>query len=164
MDDLIEGFDRYSLDEDEEPPQLIEKPETLQKISKWLSKTLESVHSNEVGKIGTRSSYKNRIEDGAVEDSDSGNDIKDMECSFDCELNFSTDCELTSFKEAFSHDVWKDAMKKEHDALINNGTWKLVDPPYGTKSIGCKWVYKNKYRSDGSLEKYKARLVAKSFA
>ena len=41
---------------------------------------------------------------------------------------------------------------------------KLVDPPVGTKPIGCKWVYKNKYRSDGSLDKHKARLVAKGYA
>jgi len=55
-------------------------------------------------------------------------------------------------------------MHKEYDALINNGTWKLVGPPLGTKLIGCKWVYKNKYKSDGSLDKHKARLVAKGFA
>ena len=42
---------------------------------------------------------------------------------------------------------------------MKNGTWKLVDPP-----IGCKWVYKNKYRSDGSLDKHKARLVEKGYA
>eukprot|EP00253_Pinus_taeda_P028913 PITA_28913 len=55
-------------------------------------------------------------------------------------------------------------MQKEYDALIKNGTWKLVDPPLGTKPIGCKWVYKNKYKVDGSLDKHKARLVAKGFA
>ena len=47
---------------------------------------------------------------------------------------------------------------------MKNGTWKLVDPPIGTKPIGCKWVYKNKYRSDGSLDKNKVRLVAKGYA
>eukprot|EP00253_Pinus_taeda_P025962 PITA_25962 len=52
----------------------------------------------------------------------------------------------------------------EYDALIENGTWKLVDPPLGTKPISCKWVYKNKYKVDGSLDKHKARLVAKGFA
>ena len=48
--------------------------------------------------------------------------------------------------------------------MIKNGTWKLVDPPLGTKPIGCKWVYKNKYKADGSLDKHKTRLVAKGFA
>ena len=39
-----------------------------------------------------------------------------------------------------------------------------MDPPYGTKPIGCKWVFENKYRSDGSLDKNKSRLVEKGFA
>ena len=47
---------------------------------------------------------------------------------------------------------------------MKNGTWKLVEPPVGTKPIGYKWVYKNKYRSDGSLDKHKARIVAKGYA
>eukprot|EP00253_Pinus_taeda_P021754 PITA_21754 len=87
-----------------------------------------------------------------------------MDVSYDCELNLSTDFEPTSFKEVASHDAWKEAMQKEYDALIKNGTWKLVDLPFGTKPIGCKWVYKNKYKADGSLDKHKARLVAKGFA
>eukprot|EP00253_Pinus_taeda_P029725 PITA_29725 len=72
--------------------------------------------------------------------------------------------EPTSFKEAAYHDEWKEAMQKEYDALIKNDTWKLVDPPLGTKPIGCKWVYKNKYNANGSLDKHKARLVEKKFA
>ena len=55
-------------------------------------------------------------------------------------------------------------MQKEYDALIKNGTWKLVDPPFGTKPISYKWLFKNNDRSDGSLDKPKARLVAKRFA
>jgi hypothetical protein len=39
-----------------------------------------------------------------------------------------------------------------------------VDRPYGTKLIGCKWVFKNKYRSYGSLENKKARLMTKGFS
>jgi len=38
-----------------------------------------------------------------------------MECSFDCELSFSADFGPTSFKEVFSHDVLKEAMKKQYD-------------------------------------------------
>eukprot|EP00253_Pinus_taeda_P026112 PITA_26112 len=74
------------------------------------------------------------------------------------------DFEPTSFKEVISHDEWKEAMQKEYDALIKNGTWKLVDPPLGTKPIGCNWLYKNKYKADSSLDKHKARLVTKGFA
>eukprot|EP00253_Pinus_taeda_P014986 PITA_14986 len=126
---------------------------------KWLTRTLESVHPDEVGKTGTRNS--NRKNGGDVDDSDS---LVDMDVSYDCELNLSTDFEPTSFKEAASHDEWKESMQKEYDALIKNGTWNLVDPPLGTKPIGCKWVYKNKYKADGSLDKHKARLVEKGFA
>jgi len=122
-------------------------------------KTLESVHPDEIGKTGTRNS--NRQNGGDVDDS---NSPVDMDVSYDCELNLSTDFEPTSFKAATSHDEWKEAMQKEYDALIKNGTWKLVDPPFRTKPIGCKWVYKNKYKTDGSLDKHKARLVAKGFA
>eukprot|EP00253_Pinus_taeda_P031994 PITA_31994 len=87
-----------------------------------------------------------------------------MNVSYDCELNLSTDFEPNSFKEAASLDEWKEAMQKEYDSLIKNDTWKLIDPPFGTKPIGCKWVYKNKYKADGSLDKHKARLVEKGFA
>ena len=55
-------------------------------------------------------------------------------------------------------------MQKEYGALIKNDTWKLVDPPFGTKPIGFKWAYKNKYKLDGSLDKHKDRLVEKGFA
>eukprot|EP00253_Pinus_taeda_P001766 PITA_01766 len=41
---------------------------------------------------------------------------------------------------------------------------RLVDPPLGTKPIGCKWVFKNKHKANGSLDKNKVRLVAKGFA
>ena len=42
-------------------------------------------------------------------------------------------------------------------------TWTLTPLPAGKKLIGCKWVYKIKYTADGSIERYKASLVAKGF-
>lgn len=54
-------------------------------------------------------------------------------------------------------------MQAELDALMHNDTWTLVPLPTGHKPIGCKWVYKIKYHSDGSVERYKVRLVAKGY-
>ena len=60
-------------------------------------------------------------------------------------------------------DEWICAMKKELDALITNGTWKRVKRPAGKNIISCRWVYKLKRNDDGSVEIFKARLVARGF-
>ena len=52
-------------------------------------------------------------------------------------------------------------MKEEYNALIENNNWELVPQAQGKNVIGCKWVYKTKFRSNGDIEKFKARLVAK---
>ena len=54
-------------------------------------------------------------------------------------------------------------MKEELDPLHKTGTWDLVDLPSGKYAIGCKWVYKIKTRSDGTVDRYKARLVVRGF-
>ncbi|CAA7013099.1 unnamed protein product [Microthlaspi erraticum] len=51
-------------------------------------------------------------------------------------------------------------MGSEVEALEENNTWTLEDLPPGKRAIGCKWVYKIKYNADGTIERYKARLVA----
>ncbi|KAL6344248.1 hypothetical protein AAG906_035473 [Vitis piasezkii] len=55
------------------------------------------------------------------------------------------------------------AMHLEFEALMSNKTWVLVPPPPNQNIIGCRWVYKLKYKPDGTVERYKARLVAKGF-
>ena len=71
--------------------------------------------------------------------------------------------ESQTFHEASSNPLWQQAMKEELDALHKTGTWDLVDLPSGKSAISCKWVYKIKTRSDGTVDRYKARLVARGF-
>ena len=54
-------------------------------------------------------------------------------------------------------------MKEELDALSKNHTWDLVTLPPRKSVVGNKWIYKIKTRFDGSIECYKAHLVAKDF-
>lgn len=71
--------------------------------------------------------------------------------------------EPTYYSQAAKDPKWVEAMNKELFAFESNHTWILMDLPPGKKPIGCKWVYKVKYHSDGSIERYKAKLVAKGF-
>ncbi|XP_035551018.1 uncharacterized mitochondrial protein AtMg00820-like [Juglans regia] len=68
-----------------------------------------------------------------------------------------------SFFEAVKHTEWKEAMTKEYEALIWNQTWTLVPPVPHTNVLGCHWVFRTKTLADGSFERRKAHLIAKSF-
>ena len=75
--------------------------------------------------------------------------------------------ESSSYFETISSSkalLWKEAIKTELESILKNQTWELIDLPSGAKPIGYKWIFKIKYLSDGSIEKYKARLIAKGFS
>ena len=79
--------------------------------------------------------------------------------SFLCENSI----EPTTVQEALFHPEWKKAMEAEFQALMKNDTWDLV--PY-TKDMNVmtnKWVFRVKYKSDGTGHRFKACLVAKRF-
>jgi hypothetical protein len=54
-------------------------------------------------------------------------------------------------------------MQDEFDALMDNKTWHLVPPSSNKNIIDCKWFYRIKRCADGSIDRYKPRLVAKGF-
>ena len=51
----------------------------------------------------------------------------------------------------------------EIESVMHIHTWEIVDLPPVAKTIGCKWIFKNKLKPNESIEKYKAHLVAKGF-
>ena len=66
--------------------------------------------------------------------------------------------------KAEDSEIWKQAIEEEMDALLRNKTFEIAPRPINRNVVGCKWVFKVKYKADGSIEGYKARLVAKGFS
>lgn len=83
------------------------------------------------------------------------------------EINVAVSSEPKTYNQAVTCDDrenWISAMKEEIESLHENGTWELVDLPENKKPIGCKWVYKIKTNENGSVTRYRARLVAQGFS
>ena len=66
-------------------------------------------------------------------------------------------------KQALANHDWLTAMQQDYYALMKNNTWDLVPLPPNRQAIGCKWVYKVKENADGSINRFKARLLANGF-
>lgn len=66
---------------------------------------------------------------------------------------------LSNMDKAILHDEWYKAMEEEITAVNKNGIWTLTDLPVSKKAVGCKWVYALKFKTDGSTDRYIARLV-----
>nr|GEY78081.1 ribonuclease H-like domain-containing protein [Tanacetum cinerariifolium] len=55
---------------------------------------------------------------------------------------------------------WCNAMYDEYNALVKNGTWILVPRPTDANLFRSMWLFKHRFHADGTLGRYKARLVA----
>ncbi|KAF2325230.1 hypothetical protein GH714_025464 [Hevea brasiliensis] len=65
--------------------------------------------------------------------------------------------------QAKSNPQWLEAMRKELQALEDNGMWEIADLPSHKRAIDSKLIYKLKYKPDGSVKRYKAWLVTKGY-
>ena len=55
-------------------------------------------------------------------------------------------------------------MVEEYDFIIRNSVWDVVPRPQGKSVVSSRWLYKVKQAADGSVEKHKARFVARGFS
>jgi hypothetical protein len=60
-------------------------------------------------------------------------------------------------------EEWRKAMNEEYSALQRNETWDLIPPKVGVNLIDSRWVYKVKRKADSTVDRVKARLIAKGY-
>nr|GEY96282.1 ribonuclease H-like domain-containing protein [Tanacetum cinerariifolium] len=65
-----------------------------------------------------------------------------------------------SYKEAFNDLNWRNAMFDEYNALIKNKSWTSVPWQEGANIVRYMWLFRHKFLADGTLSRYKTRLVA----
>ena len=112
----------------------------------------------------SKPTYKTIVEDS--QDHDQNDEIEDelqrskrirTKKSFGPDyLTYLLESEPQNFEEAMSYS-------EALDSILQNHTWELVDLPPGCKPLGYKWIFKRKMKADGSIDKYKARLVIKGY-
>jgi hypothetical protein len=72
--------------------------------------------------------------------------------------------EPTCFEEAIQRKEWTDAMTEEYQSIMKNEVWEIVPRPKNKDVVSSRWLFKIKHAADGSIEKYKARFVARGFS
>ena len=65
---------------------------------------------------------------------------------------------------AIKHTTWKEAMTEEYQSIMKSDVWGIVPRPKGKSVVSSKWIFKIKHATDGSVEKYKARFIARGFS
>ena len=75
-------------------------------------------------------------------------------------LTYLLESEPQSYNEAIRSPegpLWKETIKSKIDSISQNHTWELVDLPSRCKSLGYKWIFKRKMKTDGTIDKYKSK-------
>ena len=69
-----------------------------------------------------------------------------------------------SVRTAIRNPHWLTAMQEEYRALMANQTWTLVPRSPDANIVTGKWLFRHKFKADGTLERYKARWVVRGFS
>jgi hypothetical protein len=85
-------------------------------------------------------------------------------CSYIATVSSIQESEPSTFEEASSRQVWRDAMMEEYNSVMKNDVWEVVPRLEGKLVVTSRWLYKLKHAADGSIEQYKARFVARGFS
>ena len=61
--------------------------------------------------------------------------------------------------KSINYNVWKGVVDSKLESFIANGTWTFTGLRSGCKTLGSKWIFKTKLRTNGTIDKFKARLL-----
>jgi len=145
--DRLSGVHAPSDDEEEEFHSPMGEVRSRQRKPKWLQDTLRDATSVTKPKRPVRESRP-----------------LERFCSYMEMATSILDSEPSSYEEAVSQQVWRKAMQEEYYSIMKNDVWEVVLRPKGKSMITSKWLYKVKHAADGSIEKFKARFMARGFS
>lgn len=127
-----------------------------------ISSSSENIHQAETSDAVLQRSLRQRKQPDYLGDYEvQMNHSSVLSCFF---IGDTCDGEPKSYNKAKGIAEWEEAMKEEISALNKNCTWELIPMPKGADLVACKWVYKLKKKADGTVERHKARLVARGFS
>ena len=151
-DDVVEAFSQLSLQNDNNnnlPLEEVEVTSTLREPSPSPSSSRPKRNIKLLESIQSRKGYKRQ-----------------------CLRNHQANIILTSIDapqslqealESIDAKEWQATVTIELTSLEKNNAWSLIPLPANRKPISSKWIFKIKTKADGSIDKYKARLVARGF-
>lgn len=161
--DELEEFEGFQESEEENRNQNVEENLNEQLTPLTTKHGPGRPRKLKTGKRGRPRKLFNTLQDNGTESNESGRNIDEniIQCASLVDHNDTlTPLEAISSPEG---EQWKNAMKSEYDALMKNNTWTLVDYPKNHKVVDSRWILRKKYKADGTVERYKARVVAKGF-
>ncbi|KAI0990995.1 hypothetical protein K3495_g17192, partial [Podosphaera aphanis] len=112
-----------------------------------------------------------QIDDGNIDEDSNASVAKELVSIAFHGIRDTNDAEIPipntydqAIKDPTYGELWKKAIDEEISSLQINHTWKEEVAPPETNLVGTKWVFSIKYRPDSSLDRFKARLVARGFS